>query len=185
MARWSLAGHRLAPVPGWAWSGTLHSLVFKLFFFFGLFFFFSFNLKRRGQGQGRGLGREQQQGYLPSSPGPAGWRPHQVGAPARPTTPATPAQSSPPEPPPGVPSLDLILTHMRSHTCAHTHPHNFTKMMEITISLCLFSFLYQAVKKNTPKKENTKKPQTTKQKNCLLCPFRPVSTFPLKYCFVS
>lgn len=27
-------------VPGWAWSGTLHSLVFKLFFF-AFFFFFS------------------------------------------------------------------------------------------------------------------------------------------------
>lgn len=39
--RGSLPGYRPrpTPLPGWAWSGTLHSLVFKFFFFF-LFYFF-------------------------------------------------------------------------------------------------------------------------------------------------
>lgn len=67
---------RPTPMPGWAWSGTLHSLVFNFF----LPFFFSFNLKRQGRGQGGGLGREQQQEHLSLSPSLAGWRLIQVGA---------------------------------------------------------------------------------------------------------
>lgn len=58
--RGSLPGYRPrpTPLPGWAWSGTLHSLVFKFFF---SFLFFSLNLKRRGGDEGEGLAREQQQ----------------------------------------------------------------------------------------------------------------------------
>lgn len=167
------------PHPCPAGPGPALYIHWFLNYYFFLAFFFLLISKGGVRVRVGGLRREQQQGYLPSSPGPAGWRPHQVEAPGRPTTPATPAAEL-------APSLHLKSPAWTSfsHTRARTHPHNFTKMMEVTISLCLFSFLYQAIKKNTPKKENTKKPQTTKQKNCLLCPFRPVSTFPLKY-FVS
>lgn len=128
MACWSLAGRRPAPVPGWAWSGTLHSLVFKLLFFFGLFF--SFNLKRRGQGQGRGATQGaaariftflSRSCRLETTPG-GGSRPsHHARHPCR---------RARPEPPPEVPSLDLLLTHTRAHTSTQLHQddgsNNFT-----------------------------------------------------------
>lgn len=79
------------------------------YYFFGLFF--SFNLKRRGQGQGRGARQGaaarvftflSRSCRLESTPGGG-------------SGPPTPAAGLALEPPPELPSLDLILTHTRTH----------------------------------------------------------------------
>lgn len=161
------------PVGAWLGTGShpcqagpgpaLYIHWFLNYYFFFLAFFFLLISKGGVRVRVGGLGREQQQGYLPSSPGPAGWRPLQVGAPGpHPARPAAPAAELTLEPPPEVPSLDLTLTHMRAHTSTQLHQDDGNN--NFTLSFFFFLFCTRQLKKTPQKKKTQKNPNNQTKK---------------------